>query len=383
MPSEVQARAQALENAFQLFNEVSAQLAGSYQALQRRVEELSQELAESRSERMRQLAEKERLAERLSKLLEALPAGVVLLDAEGCIRECNPVAADLLGDPSPGTPWARVWEVHFAGIAAPGGEYRLRDGRLCILTERALEQTPGRILVLQDVSEARALQARLERQDRLSAMGEMAAKLAHQVRTPLSSALLYVGHLGREDLTPGQRRRFAGRLRERLQHMERQVNDILAFSRGHAAQVEPLDLEPVLGAVVAAAEPLAETRGSRLHLHVRSTLVLGNADALQGAFSNLVMNAIQHGGEGVRVEVGLEERDGRARVWICDDGPGIPADIREQIFDPFFTTRSDGTGLGLAVVQSVILAHQGRIWLDPGPGGACFWVELPLHGSQS
>ena len=380
MSTEPQVRAQALENAFQIFNEVSNRLAGSYRALQERVEELSAELAESRSERMRQLAEKERLAERLSKLLETLPAGVVLLDAEGRIRECNPVASDLLGDPPPGTPWEKVRNTKFSVSTASGGEIQLADGRLCLLTERPLEQAPGRILVLQDVTEARALQTRLERQDRLSAMGEMAAKLAHQIRTPLSSALLYVGHLGREDLTPAQRQRFSGRLRERLQHMERQVNDILAFSRGHTAQVGPLDLAALLEAVVAAAEPLAEAQSSRLRLAAVPAWVLGNPDALQGALANLVVNALHHGGPGVQVDLRLEVQGDHAALWVRDDGPGVPEDIREQIFDPFFTTRSDGTGLGLAVVQSVVLAHQGRLWLDTAVPGACFRLELPLSG---
>jgi len=381
MQTDFQIRSQALENAFQVFNEVSAQLAVSYQQLQQRVELLSQELASSRSERMRQLAEKEKLAERLSKLLDALPAGVVLLDGAGRVREINPVARDLLGVVRPGESWTAL----AARVFQPGGsgsERPLADGRTVIVTERTLDQAPGRILVLQDVTEARRLQQRLERQERLSAMGETAAKLAHQVRTPLSSALLYVGHLGRDDLSSEQRQKFAARLRDRLQHMERQVNDILAFSRGQAIRHETLCLTTLLEDSLRAVQPLAEARQARLTFTDRSggdLCIPGNADALLGAFTNLINNALEHGGNGVHVQVELGRAgDGQVTLVFRDDGPGIPADIRAQVFDPFFTTRSDGTGLGLAVVQSVILAHRGRVRLDDaGTCGACFLIELP------
>lgn len=383
MHTDFQARSQALESAFQTFNEVSAQLAVSYQDLQQRVERLNEELAESRSERMRQLAEKEKLAERLTKLLETLPAGVVLLDGERRLHELNPVARDLLGLASIGESWASVEARIFAGGSNDAVERTLLDGRVIIITERALDQAPGSILVLQDVTEARYLQERLERQERLSEMGEMAAKLAHQVRTPLSSALLYVGHLSRDDLSHAQRQKFATRLRDRLQHMERQVNDILAFSRGNSIQPTTLNISALLADSIRLMQPLVDARCGRVSLSDRSggdVAILGNPDALQGAFTNLIGNALDHGGDGVRLRIELSRCDeGSVNLRFCDDGPGVPADLRKQVFDPFFTTRSDGTGLGLAVVQSVILGHHGQVELtESDADGACFSIELPV-----
>jgi two-component system sensor histidine kinase FlrB len=383
MQTDFQTRSKALETAFQMFNQVSSQLTLSYKELQGQVERLSGELAESRGERLRQLAEKERLAERLSKLLDALPAGVVLLDREERVSEFNPVARDLLGPMQSGDAWSGIRARAFMPGQEAAGELVIGDGRSVILTERRLDQTPGRIVLLQDVTEPRRLQARLERRERLSAMGEMAATLAHQIRTPLSSALLYVGHLARDDLSGAQREKFAGRLRERLQLMERQVNDMLAFSRGHGPQSELLNVSALLAASLQLVQPMAELRGSRLSLSDRSggdVWLLGNPDALQGAFSNLIHNALEHGGNGVQVQVELARTtDGMVRIRFRDDGPGVPEDIRDQVFDPFFTTASDGTGLGLAVVQSVILAHRGRVELESGDcAGACFLIEVPL-----
>ncbi len=217
-------------------------------------------------------------------------------------------------------------------------------------------------------------------------MGEMAAKLAHQIRTPLSSALLYVGHLGRDDIDPAQRQKFAARLRDRLQHMERQVNDILAFSRSPVAHRETLCISGLVEDAIAIMLPLAERQQAQLRFCDRSggdLYLAGNPDALLGAFTNLINNALEHGGPGVRVQVELARgTDGRISLAFRDDGPGIPADIRHQVFDPFFTTRSDGTGLGLAVVQSVVLAHQGQVRLDAEEErGATFLIELPAAQS--
>jgi len=383
MQNDFQTRSQALETAFRMFNQVSSQLTLSYQELQEQVERLNRELGESRGERLRQLAEKERLAERLSQLLDALPAGVLLLDGDARLTEYNPVARDLLGPMQGGDAWSRIRERAFQPNQKADGELLLSDGRSVVLTERRLDQTAGSIVLLQDVTEPRRLQARLERRERLSAMGEMAATLAHQIRTPLSSALLYVGHLGRDDLSTHQREKFSGRLRERLQLMERQVNDMLAFSRGHGPQMELLNVSALLAASLQLVQPMAELRGSRLSLSDRSggdVWLVGNPDALQGAFSNLIHNALEHGGNGVQVQVELARTtDGMVRLRFRDDGPGVPDDIRDQVFNPFFTTASDGTGLGLAVVQSVILAHRGRVELEIGDcAGACFLIELPL-----
>jgi two-component system sensor histidine kinase FlrB len=163
MQNDFQTRSQALETAFRMFNQVSSQLTLSYKELQEQVERLNGELAESRGERIRQLAEKERLAERLSKLLDALPAGVVLLDEEGRVSEYNPVARDLLGPIHSGDDWSRIEARVFSPRREARGEVQLIDGRSVILTERRLDQSHGRIVLLQDVTEPRRLQARLER----------------------------------------------------------------------------------------------------------------------------------------------------------------------------------------------------------------------------
>jgi two-component system sensor histidine kinase FlrB len=373
-----------LEDAFQVFNQVSEQLADSYHQLQQRVHQLSNELAAARDERLRQLAEKERLANRLAQLLDALPAAVVVLDGEGLVQQLNPAASLLLDPIEPGQSWDAIYRQNFEQNQS-GKEQRLLSGRLVTLTERRLEPEAGRILLLLDITETRQLQERLDRQQRLSAMGEMAAQLAHQIRTPLSSALLYVSHLSKDNLPPEKRSRFAQRTRARLLHMERQINDMLAFARGGHYAPEPIGVTGMLLELLQILESARQER--KMHISLKDFTggdcrITGNRDALLGAVLNLANNALEHGGQEVVLE--LQQLDAEwLEIRVRDDGPGIPHDIQERIFDPFFTTSNDGTGLGLAVAQAVVLSHQGQIKLNSGQQqGTCFQISLPLFAGE-
>ena len=385
MSGALKAPEKQLEDAFQVFNQVSEQLVDSYGELQRKVAALSDQLAASNGERIRQLAEKERLANRLSKLLDALPAAVVVVDGADQVRQYNPAAAQLI----PGLHQAAHWPTLYREVFDcdwQGEELRLRTGQIINMTRRGLDPEPGYLLLLLNITETRELQARIERQQRLTAMGEMAAQLAHQIRTPLTSALLYSAHLAREDLSPAQRARFSDRCRARLLHMERQINDMLSFSRGPQMRSEPVNLCELLAELGQTLEPLASARGLTLtvcdHVGVAETHS-GNRDALLGAFANIAGNALEHCADGGRVRVELTRQKENWLLRFCDDGPGIPPALQQKIFDPFFTTRTDGTGLGLSVAQSAILAHGGRIKVESSAGaGACFSVTLPRRAAS-
>ncbi len=382
MPAKKPAERKQLEDAFQVFNQMSGQLVDSYQQLQERVQQLSGELAAARDERIRQLAEKERLANRLSQLLDALPAAVVVLDGDDRLLQSNPAAYELFGSLAQGEQWDEIYRQHFIS-GQSGEEQQLHSGVRVTLTERWLHPEPGRILLLLDVTETRELQERLDRRQRLSAMGEMAAQLAHQIRTPLSSALLYISHLSSADLPATKRHRFAERTRARLLLMERQINDMLTFARGGQYAPEPVAISELLRELAPMLEPLLQHGSANYKLTdftAGECLISGNYDALLGAIMNLANNALQHGGREITLSIGLKQLSDRwLRLQISDDGCGIPEDIHSHIFDPFFTTSSEGTGLGLAVVQSVILGHNGQIkLLRESGGGSCFQIELPL-----
>ncbi|RPR26313.1 hypothetical protein IPC1067_05940 [Pseudomonas aeruginosa] len=221
-----------LEQAFALFNQMSSQLSESYSLLEERVTELKGQLALVSAQRMEELAEKERLANRLQSLLDLLPGGVIVIDAHGVVREANPAALGLLGEPLVGMLWREVIARCFAPREDDGHEISLRDGRRLSIATRSLNGEPGQLILLNDLTDTRRLQEQLARHERLSALGRMVASLAHQIRTPLSAALLYAGHLSEQALPTDQQQRFAGRLKERLHELEHQVRDMLVFARG-------------------------------------------------------------------------------------------------------------------------------------------------------
>lgn len=373
-----------LEQAIQVVDGLSSQLSDSYEQLQQQVKRLTIELSESRHRHIRELRDKERLANRLSLLLETLPAAVIVVDSKDRIDQFNPVAELLF----PEIRWGRLWnEVFSEQISAQtaNNEWRLKDGRCISVSHKSLSPDPGKILVVVDVSDSRALQEQLNRQQRLAEMGEMAAQLAHQIRTPVASALLYSEHLGRHDIRKDQRKRFSERLKQSLRHTENQVKDLLSFARGGHFEPDTVNLSNLVGDIEYALEPLIESSNATLKV-IDDTdgraLITGNHDALSGAISNLIENAVRHGGDNISIEVELTPVEDGYCIMIEDDGIGIEADIRQQIFDPFFTTSSDGTGLGLAVVQNVILSHGGAIRLLDKKGseaqkGAGFVICLP------
>ena len=370
-----------LDRAFRLFSEVSEHLSASYQALENRVSQLNRELAAARDERLRHLAEKERLANRLARLLSALPGGVVVLDGAGWVRNANPAAIRLLGEPLVGQPWRTVIERAFRPQPEDGHDVSLRDGRLVSIETSSLGEEPGQILLLNDVTEARLMQDRLARHKRLTAMGEMAASLAHQIRTPLASAMLYVSHLTQPALDAGSRSRVAQKIQAGLRHLEKLVNDMLMFARGGSAGNEKFSVAALLQEIGQLSETPVRAGGCRLQIRDESpgAVLHGNRDALIGALHNLLVNAIQACGTGGELCLCARAADGEMiDLTVADNGPGIAAELRERIFEPFFTTREQGTGLGLAVVQAVVRAHGGGVRLESESGRGCrFTLSLP------
>ncbi|MBK1679972.1 sensor histidine kinase [Rhodocyclus tenuis] len=371
-------KAQELQRAFDVFNQVSLELAQAYAGLQARVESLTAELATANGELRRQYQEKEALSERLSLLLAALPAGVVVLDSRDRVSEANPAAQSMLGDALPGADWSALAHSRLVATEAPE-EWQV-DARRVAIAESALDSAGGRILLIHDVTVAHRLKADLERNQRLAAMGEMAASLAHQLRTPLATALLYSANLAQPELAEAARLRFAGKATEQLRRLERLIQDVLLFARGESIGREAIDAAPWLAEAAQTLEPLCAEKGVVLSVVVDDgdSIIMGGRKALSGALLNLLENALQACERGGEVALLASVDDGRLRVAVRDTGPGIAPEAQARIFEPFFTTRGQGTGLGLAIALGVVRAHGGTIEVHSAPGaGSEFVMYLP------
>ncbi len=382
-----------VEEALSLFDHLSSQLTSSYRNLENKVSQLKSDLSIEESQKQAQRKEKEDLANRLSTLLEVLPAGVVLLDEKGTVTECNPAALDLLGEPLKGLAWVDVIARSFSPKHDDGHEVSLKDGRRVKIETRSMSSGPGQLVLLSDLTETRLLQEKVSRTERLSSLGKMVASLAHQIRTPLSTAMLYAGHLCQPSLGETMRVDLADKLMSRLTHLEHQIRDMLIFAKGDERLVERLPLSEFLLGLKLAAIPVLEQAGVECDWDVDGyeTDILCNQDALVGACLNLINNSIEAWGQvakpdsaqlKVRISVSSKENGGVC-LSIKDSGPGIPSQHRGKIFEPFYTTKQQGTGLGLAVVQSVVNAHKGTFKMRSSKKGVTAMIDLPSVGGAS
>ncbi len=368
-----------LQAAFEAFNRVSGQLESSYQDLQTQVVSLEQQLAAANARHAQEAERNAELAARLAALLEALPAGVIMLDGNGQVRELNTTATDYLGSPLQNVAWNAVRERVFQQAQSDAGDMTLEDGRTLNLAQRLLDPGAGRVLLFTDVTEHRKVQQLLARHRRLAAMGEMAAALAHQLRTPLSAALLYTSNATRAELSDERRRQQLDKATSCLQNLEQLIADMLQFARGAATTEETVTVRDLLDSVNTALQPsLGSHQQLKLDTGPAALELTGNREALAGALLNLANNALQHAGADARVEISARRNGTDIELYVRDNGPGVPAEFSQRVFEPFFTSRPDGTGLGLAVVRSVAQAHRGSVSLDESSdAGCCFVMRLP------
>ena len=223
-----EAKTAELQRAFAMFNQVSAELTQAYEALEARAASLTEQLAIANGELRRQYQEKEALSERLSSLLDALPAGVVVLDAAALVAAANPAAMAMFGADMLARHWGDIVRAHLEPTVTVG-EWLLGSGRVSI-AESVLASGGGKILLVHDVTAAHQMKTELERSQRLAAMGEMAASLAHQLRTPLAAALLYAANLGQPGVPDEARARFSEKATGQLRRLEHLIQDVLLFA---------------------------------------------------------------------------------------------------------------------------------------------------------
>ncbi len=361
-----------LHAAFLAFGSVSEQLSGAFDALRAQVARLQHDLNAAH-------AGNEHLAARMSALVKALPGGVLVLDARGDILETNPAALQLLCEPLLGQSFAAVLDRAILVGGAPTEHTELRNGRFVNISRRDLAGG-GEVVLLTDITESHLMQVILTRQQRLLTLGELAAGLAHQIRTPLATALLYASQMTLPDRTREDLTRCGEKTVGSLKLLDRLVNDMLAFAQGGAAR-ELVSVSALLEQVAQWLRP-ALRRGISLTIRTQAPdlTVRVNAPSLVSAILNLATNALQAATADLDLELLARRSDtGRAQIVVSDNGPGIPAPIASRIFEPFFTTRARGNGIGLAIVKSVVGAHRGSVHLADSSIGATFIIDLPAE----
>jgi two-component system sensor histidine kinase FlrB len=260
--------AETLKSAFSAFNRQSDLLEASYRQLQDKVAAMSRELATSQNARHKEFLEVERLGSRLARMLEVLPSAVIVIDGNGIILEHNSKSSELLNVPWLGCAWSVIVQREFCRGESADGELKRKDGRWFSLARRSLEGESGEILLLTDISESRGMSEMLQRHQRLSSIGEMTARLGHQFRTPLASALLYASQLDNPQLP--DRKKVTRNIVNRLQDLAGMMDDMLVYAAGAKDSGEAINVAGLLQDVADAIRP---------QLGVNDQLIVDDIDA--------------------------------------------------------------------------------------------------------
>lgn len=224
------------------------------------------------------------------------------------------------------------------------------------------------------------IEEQLRRADRLSALGELSAGMAHEIRNPLGS-IRGTAEILRDGVAPDDPKlEFAEILIREVDRLNGVLEDFLRFARPAPVEHGRFLLHEIAGDVL----DLTRQQALRNHVEVRLALdeeseVPGQGEQIKQALLNLVLNALQAMPDGGTLLVSSKTLEHEVQIRVSDSGPGIALEDRERIFNPFVTTRESGTGLGLAITQRIVQSHDGRILLESAPGqGASFTICLPL-----
>lgn len=315
-------------------------------------------------------------------ILSSLPNALIILDAQRRIVWLNPSAEAMLGYGLTATLWLEVTQKAFVQGEDDGHGMSLVDGRRVHVAVSSLDSLPGVLITLSDITATREYEKAQENEQSLVSIGTMTAQLAHQIRTPLSSAMLYTDHLsgflGSANLgTKAQT--WVHRLQECHASIEQQIQDLLLFARGTVIPPSRIALADWCTQLMQRATPQVESYSASFKINnflkTRESFVHG--ESLIGAVLNLVINALQSEAREIHLTLASIEDSGIQMV-IEDDGKGMSEEVKAKAFLPFYTTRAQGTGLGLAVVFAVVKGHGGKVVLESTEGvGTQVTIWLP------
>jgi two-component system, sensor histidine kinase FlrB len=302
-------------------------------------------------------------------ILSSLPTALVIINSQGRIVWLNPNAEEMLGYGLLDSLWLDVLLRAFVPRADDGHEVSLADGRRVHVALATLDSLPGILISLTDITATRDYEKAKENEKRLVSIGTMTAQLAHQIRTPLASAMLYIDHLSTLSGIEQRTKNWILRLKECHSSIEQQIKDLLLFARGTTIEPSLMDMGYWCSQLVVRAEPYVAAHSVlfKVENHLIKQEGMIHGESLIGAVLNLVINAIQS--EAKQVYITLASMDNLGiHISVEDNGKGMSEEVKNQAFSPFYTTKAQGTGLGLAVVYEVVKAHSGRVSLESTEG---------------
>jgi PAS domain S-box-containing protein len=385
----------------------AAFMTASMQGVIRKLREQEKELERLHRVEKERAENTERLSEEVTR---NMPAGLVMVNAQGIVASANPAAeqvlgvrglgyrrySEVLGENSELTQLVgqclaqgKIFRREQVDHRTPAGETR-RLGVTISPVRSADEKISGTICLLSDLTELAALQEQMELKKNLAALGELSAGIAHEFKNALATISGYAQMI-RSESSDGEISDHAERILEQTRNITHVVTEFLKFARPLDISDEPVDLQPLIGRAI---DEIC-TAAPGVSVRAEGDFGIGAGD--EGLLRQVILNLARNGAEAcegrtdgrvvVRGEIVKGGDSPSQRITVQDNGSGISADAMPNLFHPFFTTKARGTGLGLAVVQKIILQHGGLIEARNHPsGGAVFIVTLPArraHASEA
>jgi two-component system, NtrC family, sensor histidine kinase PilS len=374
---------------------------------------LGHRLREAGMEQATLATELQRVRLEADDILRNIRSGVLTVDGFGRLAFINPTAERLLdldGEALIGLPVldelktrsSELWAAAVAGIrngrkisrgegmVLQGGGRMFPIGLSTTTFRQEAQEAPSVTAIFTDISDLKEVQELHMRAERLEAVAELSASLAHEIRNPLASIRSSVEQLARSKHADEDERFLSGLIVRESDRLSRLLSEFLDFARVRATHFIPLDLHSVVVAVVRLIRAHPDCRAdAAITIEGEHTLLEGDEDLLHRVVANLVLNAVQAARGPIRVTISVATAqaseiphgtnlDHAIRLQVRDNGPGIPEEVRERLFQPFVSGRSGGSGLGLAIVQRAVEAHRGLVLVDSGPGsGTTFTIFLP------
>jgi len=339
------------------------------------------------------------------QVIASMANGLLSIDTEGRIASYNRPAIELLGlteTEAKGKDLNSLVDLTVSGIRKTITDgvsvldreilHQNKKGEVIPL---ALSATPirdetgacrGAVIVLRDLSVIKKLEEKVRRSEKLAAIGELAAGIAHEIRNPLSSIRGFAQFLRHALKDKPQEQVYADTMVAEVDRINRVVSDLLTFARPMEAELVPTEITDLIEHAVRLVAADASSRNVQIKTRIADVSKLPlDANQMTQALLNLLLNALQAVDQGGCIEIGADfiVDDTSLHLWVADNGSGILPDQKEKIFEPFFTTREKGTGLGLAIVHKIVENHQGEIKIESPIGGSTqgcrFTMILPTQ----
>ncbi len=365
-----------LSEAFQNFTKASKTLETYYELLQDRVRYLTHELEKKNKELQSALADAERNKDYLNAILYNLEEAIIVVDPEDKVMMLNKSAEEILCISLSEVTGKTFNNLDFSIIRNnPETTLLVKEKKYIII----LSYSPivdsngslrGKVILIKDITRLRELEVQHERNQRLIAMGEMAAKIVHEIRNPLCSIQLFSSML-EDELDNMPHKELVRGISSGINNLNNILTNMLLFARPHKPSMKRVQLDKVIEDSFVMFIPLIRSRNVLLKKSIRRCEIFGDEELLKQVFINMIMNAIQAISKGYgELSITIKDINTSIIVDVKDNGEGIKSRDLEKIFNPFFTTKDTGTGLGLTIASTIMQAHGGyiKVYSEEGKG---------------